>query len=77
MDTKNEILEILGDYIDIPATGIDTSENLKLSAGLDSFVLLSFIGAIEDRFRISIPNDSFVNMNKLDDIIAYVDVHRA
>lgn len=73
MDTKSEILEILSDYVDTPVNEIDTSAGFKFSAGLDSFVLLSFIGAVEDHFGISIPNDNFINMTKLDDVISYVE----
>ena len=76
MNTKEEILEILGDYVETPVNEIDTSAGFKFSAGLDSFVLLSFIGAVEDHFGISVPNDSFIGMTKLDDVISYVDSHR-
>ncbi len=76
MSTKEEVLEILGDYIETPADQIDTAAGFKFSAGLDSFALLSFVGAVEDHFGMSIPNDAFMGMTKLDDIIAYVDCHR-
>ena len=76
MDTRSEILEILGDYVDVPVSEIDTSLGLKFSAGLDSFVLLSFIGAVEDHFGISFPNDSIARMSNLDDVISYVDAQR-
>lgn len=73
MNTKTEILEILGDYVDTPVDEIDTSLGFKFSAGLDSFALLSFIGAVEDHFGIAIPNDHLSEMKKLDDIITFVD----
>lgn len=73
MDTKAEVLEILGNYVDMPVDDIDTSVGFKFAAGLDSFVLLSFIGEIEDHFGISIPNDNFMKMTKLDDVISYVN----
>lgn len=73
MSVKTELLEILGDYIDTPTDEIDTSASLKFSTGLDSFVLFSFIGAVEEHFGKTIPNDVLKTMSTLDDIIAFIE----
>ena len=73
MNTKEQILDILADYVDTPVDQIDTSAGLKLAVGLDSFILFSFIRSIEENFSISIPNEELLMMTNLDDIIAYVD----
>jgi len=76
MNTREELLDILKDYIDTPIEEVDTAAGLKLAVGLDSFILFSFIRAIEEHFSISIPNENLLMMTNLDDIIAYVDEHR-
>lgn len=76
MSTREEVLEILGDYVETPTDRINTAVGFKFSADLDSFALLSFVGAVEDHFGINIPSDAFTGMTKLDDVISYVDCHR-
>lgn len=73
MDTKAEILAILADYVDTPVDDIDTSAGFKFSTGLDSFVLFSFVSAIEEHFGTTIPNEVLHTINTLDDIISYID----
>ena len=73
MSIKSELLEILSDYVDTPVEGIDTSAGFKFSTGLDSFVLFSFIGAVEEHFGTTIPNDTLRSMTTLDDIIAFLE----
>ena len=72
-NVKSEILEILADYVDTPVEEIDTAAGFKFSTGLDSFVLFSFIGAIEEHFGITIPNETLRSMSTLDDIIAHIE----
>jgi len=73
MEVRNELIGIISDYVEIPADSIDTSENLKFSAGLDSFATLSMISSIEDRFNLSIPDSKLAEFKTLDDIIGYVE----
>ena len=42
MDIKKELLDIVCEYVDLPAEKINTSEGLQF-AGLDSFALLSMV----------------------------------
>ena len=73
MDIKNELLDILCDYVDVAKESIDTSEPLKFASGLDSFVLFSFVSAIEDHFNIVVPGEKLRSFDSLDDIIAYLE----
>ena len=73
MNARAEILEILSDYVDVPTDTIDTSGGFKFDMGLDSFALLSFIGAVEEHFGISIPNEKLLEMTSLDDVINFVE----
>lgn len=73
MNAKTEVLEILSNYIDTPVETIDTSMDLKFSACIDSFVMLSFVGAVEEHFNVIIPNEKLCKMTTLDDIIELVE----
>jgi len=73
MEVRNELIGIISDYVEIPVEKIDTGENLKFSAGLDSFATLSLISSIEDHFNIAIPDSQLAGFKTLDDIIGYVE----
>jgi len=69
MDIKKELLDILSDYIDLPEEEIDFNVPMKVSAGINSFVFLSIIASIEERFDIRVPNESLSSFNTLQDIV--------
>ena len=73
MDVKQEVLDIVKEYIDIPAEDINIEEGLKFAVGIDSFVMFSMVGNIEDRFHISIPNDKLQGFKTLGDIISFIE----
>lgn len=73
MDTAAELLDVIKDYVDVPVGEIDMNEGLKFMNGIDSFVLLSIIGAIEERFGISIPNERLLEFKTLNDILNYIN----
>ncbi|MCQ2074499.1 MAG: acyl carrier protein [Bacteroidaceae bacterium] len=72
MDVKEELLDIVTEYIDTPKDRIDTSVGLKF-IGLNSFVTLSMVAEIEEHFGISIPDNKLPEFSTLDDIIGYIE----
>lgn len=72
MSVQTDIIELLTDYVDTPAAEIDTTVGLKY-LGLNSYVTLSLITAIEDKFGISIPDEQLTKFETLDDIIKYIE----
>lgn len=73
MDIKEELFEILQDYIDVPSEEIDLDESLKMASGLNSFVFLSMVSTIEEHFGVQIPNDKLVEFKTLNDIIRWIE----
>jgi len=72
MEIRNEILDILSDYIDIPADEIDFQQPMKMAAGINSFVFLSMLSAMEERFNIQIPNEKLNEFKTLTDIESFI-----
>lgn len=66
-------MEIVGEYVEIPEDGIDGDTSLKLSAGMDSFVLLSMVAAVEEHFNIRIPNESLADLKTLNDFTVLIN----
>lgn len=73
MDVKKEFLAILQDYVDFPVEEVNTEEAFKAASGIDSFVFIEMIAAIEDHFGISIPNADLKSFNTISDIIRYIE----
>lgn len=73
MDIKKELLEIISEFVELPDEEIDTSKAFKSALGADSFVLLSMLGSIEERFNIRIPNEDLLTFKTMDDIIGYLE----
>ena len=72
MNVKEELLNVVRDYMDAPESEIDTSIGLKYS-GLNSYAVLAMVSAIEDRFDVSISDETLRSFNTLDDIISYLE----
>ena len=73
MDVKKEFLGILQDYVDFPVEEVDTEAAFKAASGIDSFVFIEMIAAIEDHFGITIPNADLKRFNTISDIIRYIE----
>ena len=70
MDTKETLLDIIREYVDVPADEINTDQAFKTAMGVDSFIFMAMISSIEERFNLSIPNSDLLTFKTLDDIIA-------
>ena len=73
MDIVKELLEIVSEYVETPVDQINLDESLKFSTGLDSFVMISLIGSIEDHFMVSIPNEKLLEFKTLSDIVKFLE----
>lgn len=77
MDTKETLLDIIREYVDVPADEINTDQAFKTAMGVDSFIFMAMISSIEEHFNLSIPNSDLLTFKTLDDIIAYIDARKA
>ena len=77
MDTKETLLDIIREYVDVPTDEINTDQAFKTAMGVDSFIFMAMISSIEERFNLSIPNSDLLTFKTLDDIIAYIDARKA
>lgn len=76
MDTKEELLDILREFVELPEEGISLDEGFKTAVGLDSFIFISMISSIEEKFGISIPTKDLATFSTLGDIVRYIDLKK-
>lgn len=77
MDTRERLLDVIREYVDVPADEIDTDQAFKTAMGVDSFIFMALISRIEEEFALSIPNRDLLTFKTLDDIISYIDARRS
>ena len=73
MDVKKEFWGILQDYVDFPVEEVVTDVPFKAASGVDSFMLMELVGALEDHFGISIPNRDLMGLKTADEMIGYIE----
>ena len=72
MNIEQTFFDVLQDYLDFPASELDTALPLKYAADMNSFMLIQLVTALEERFSISIPNRDLKGLPSADDILAYL-----
>jgi acyl carrier protein len=72
-EVKKVFLDILQDYVEFPVADVDTTQAFKSASGVDSYVFIELISAVEERFGIRIPNSDMRDFNTIDDIIHYIE----
>ena len=73
MNVRQEFLDIFQDYVDFPVSEVPTDKPFKATSGLDSFVFIEMISAVEEHFNIRIPNSDLLGFQTLDDLIHYIE----
>jgi acyl carrier protein len=73
MNVRQEFLDIFQDYVDFPVSEVPTDKPFKATSGLDSFVFIEMISAVEEHFNIRIPNSDLLGFQTLDDMIHYIE----
>lgn len=66
-------MDIVRDYVEGDPDQIDTSAKFKLAVGVDSFIFLAMISAIEENFSVRFPAEALGKFETLDDIISYLE----
>ena len=83
--THHDTLDILKGLLGRPQPGVKPKIDVVAitgatridEIGLDSLAVLDFIYDVEDRFQIQIEIADLVALNRVTDLVAYVDAKRA
>lgn len=77
MQIKDDFLGILQDYVDFPVEEIITDMPFKAASGVDSYMMIEIIAAVEDHFGIKIPNRDIMQLKTVDDMVGYIQMRIA
>ena len=73
MNVKKEFLGSLQDYVEFPVEDIAVDVPFKAASGVDSFMLMELVSALEEHFGISIPNRDLMGLKTAGDMIGYIE----
>jgi acyl carrier protein len=69
---EKTIKEVLADRLDIDIKKVKNDLTLSGDLGMDSFGAVELIFELKDKFGIEIPQEDFVTIKKVKDIIEYI-----
>ena len=71
MTTLQSVQELLGEKFDLPASQLQPESELD-KIGLDSLAIIEFMFTVEEKFKISLP-DERVEIKSVGDIVSIID----
>ncbi len=70
---RQEIIKIISKLTKIAEDTIDKNSSVHFTeSGIDSFALVEIVFEIENKFEISIPQDSLISVKNVDDLVKLV-----
>lgn len=70
---RKEIIKIISKLTKIAEDTIDKNSSVHFTeSGIDSFALVEIVFEIENKFEISIPQDSLISVKNVDDLVKLV-----
>lgn len=67
-----EIMRIIGDHLGIPSATLTLDMHIANDLGADSLDQVELIITIEERFDIKIPAEEMMKIQRISDILAYI-----
>lgn len=71
MISKQELIEITSNILDIPSSNIELSQSLR-SLGMDSIQIVSLFKEVEKHAHVTIPEDMIFSLVTLESIMDFV-----
>lgn len=70
--SNNELFKIIAQNLDLPENMITPASSFKEDLGADSLDLVELAMVLEDRYGVSIPDESAGKFNKVQDVMDYL-----
>ena len=72
MDIQKEIITLIAEQMNVKAENIKTENNIIDDLKADSLDVVEIVMTIEEKFEISIPDESAEKMKTIQDLIDFV-----
>lgn len=65
--------EIICEYVEVDPEQITPESSLRFDLGASSFDMMNIAVAIEEEFKVSVPNNSFPKIKNVGDIVTWLE----
>ena len=72
-----KVIDILADHTDYPKDKMTADSDLVADLELNSFEVLSLVSEIEDEFGIEVQDEDIMKLQKIGDIVTYIQEHQS
>ena len=70
---KDKLINVLREALEMDSDPIELGDNFRDYAGWDSLSQLTLIALLDEHFSVSIPAQSFKELNTVQDLLGYVE----
>lgn len=71
-----KVIDILAEHTDYPKDRITADSDLVGDLALNSFEVFSLVSEVEDEFGIQVQDEDIMKLQKVQDIIDYIEAHQ-
>ena len=72
-----KVINILADHTNYPKDKMTADSDLVADLELNSFEVLSLVSEIEDEFGIEVQDEDIMKLQKIGDIVTYIQEHQS
>ena len=73
MDIKKEVIALISEQLNIKSDKIKTSDKFIEDLKADSLDVVEIVMTIEEKFELSIPDESAEKLQNIQDLINYIE----
>lgn len=73
MNTKEEVINIVSDVLEVDKNELNENTNLVKDLKAESLDLVDLVSAFEEKYNFEIPDKDIKNLETIGDIIKYID----
>jgi acyl carrier protein len=74
---KEKLISVLREALEMESDPIELGDQFRDYAGWDSLSQLTLIALLDEHFSVSIPAQSFKELNTVQDLLSYVEKNAA
>ena len=71
-EVQGKLVEVISNHVEIDPSTLDPSKHLKYDLGLDSLDVAEMVYEIEEKFGISISDDSIEKIERISDTVDFI-----
>ena len=76
MTTFEQVKALVAEKLGVPEAKVTEDAAFVNDLGADSLDVVEFVMAVEEKFKITIPDEEAAKLEKVGDAVKYIDAHK-